>query len=182
MSSLCFATPSEAAATLPGDHVIDTPQIVSTHAITIAAAPHVVWSWLVQIGQDRGGFYSYTLLENLLGCRMKNADAIHPEWQQLSAGDPVALHPRAAPLIVHQLEPASHLVLWQQRPLLWTWAFQLQTSSDESCRLLARTRIARGGCLSRVASVTVYPVMTLGHYVMERRMLLGIRQRAERSS
>jgi len=83
-------------------------------AVQIAAPAHVVWPWIAQIGQDRGGFYSYTWLENLAGCRMHNADRIHPEWQQRAAGETVLLHP-ASGLKVMRFEPGSALVLEVKR-------------------------------------------------------------------
>lgn len=65
---------------LPGDELVEDPGIQTTRALTIDAAVRDVWPWLAQIGQDRGGFYSYEWLENLAGCRMRNAWRIHPEW------------------------------------------------------------------------------------------------------
>ncbi|HMA26843.1 MAG TPA: hypothetical protein VKO62_04340, partial [Solirubrobacterales bacterium] len=63
------------------------------HAIEVDAPAEQVWPWLAQLGQDRGGFYSYEWLENLAGCRMRNADRIHPEWQHREIGEKVMLHP-----------------------------------------------------------------------------------------
>ncbi|MEM8678574.1 MAG: SRPBCC family protein [Planctomycetota bacterium] len=172
----CLATKLESTRPFPGDDRVESPGVQSTHAITIAASPAEVWPWLVQIGQDRGGFYSYTLLENLFGCRMRNADHIHAAWQTLAVGDGVQIHPRFPPLVVTSLTAGHHLVLMQHAPLPWTWAFQLLAIGQAGCRLLVRTRVARAGCLT---SVWLLPVMTVGHYVMERRMLIGIKDRSE---
>jgi hypothetical protein len=63
------------------------------HAVTVEAPVEEVWPWLAQLGQDRGGFYSYEWLENLAGCKMNNADRVHPEWQHRELGEAVHLHP-----------------------------------------------------------------------------------------
>lgn len=130
----------------------------------------------MQMGQDRGGFYSYTLLENLLGCRMKNADRIRPEWQQRAVGDSVAIHPKAAPLRVAAIEEDSHLVLQATAGFPWTWAFVV-VRHETQCRLLVRTRVSWSNPL---LGFLIRPVMGPGHFIMERRMLLGIKARAER--
>ncbi len=126
------------------------------------------------MGQDRGGFYSYTMLENLLGCRMTNADRIHPEWQHLDVGDLVSLHPRAKPLRVALIGQNRHLVLQSSAGFPWTWAFVLADESD-GCRLVVRTRVSWSGFLT---GLVLRPVMGPGHYVMESKMLRGIRDRA----
>ena len=172
---LCFANRDEKSATLAGDTVIENPFLCSTHAITIAKEPAQVWPWLIQMGQDRGGFYSYTLLENLLGCRMKNANAIHPEWQQLEAGDAIQIHPRFHPLLVKEIETPRSLLLWQQAPVFWTWSFNLVNHEAET-RLIVRSRVAKAGLIK---SLALTPIMTLGHYFMERKMLSGIKTRSE---
>lgn len=176
---LCLTTNAEKSRRLPGDDIVASPNIESTHAVSINAACRIVWPWIVQIGQGRGGFYSYTILENLLGCEMKNADRVHPQWQSLSVGDPVSIHPRVEPLTVALLEPESHLVLKQRnRNFTWTWAFYVRAAGGaDSSRLLVRTRLRSNGALK----IVLYPVMTLGHYVMERKMLLGIKRRSENS-
>ena len=81
------ATAAEQQMALPGDDLIPDRSAQSTLAITINAPPDVVWQWLAQVGQDRGGFYTYTWLENLVGADIHNADEIHPEWQGLAVGD-----------------------------------------------------------------------------------------------
>ena len=141
---------------------------------TIGASSADVWPWIVQMGQDRGGFYSYTMLENLLGCRMTNADRIHPEWQHLDVGDLVPLHPRAKPLRVALIGQNRHQVLQSLAGFPWTWAFVL---ADEwhGCRLVVRTRVSWSGFLT---GLVLRPVMGPGHYVMESKMLRGIRDRA----
>jgi hypothetical protein len=167
------ATSEERQLVLPGDELIAAPKLSTTHAVDITATCEDVWPWLVQMGQGRGGFYSYTFIENLLGCRMKNANKVHSEWQDLAVGDLVNLHPKASPLSVVAIESSSYLVLQSTAGFPWTWAFILMPNANR-CRLLIRTRVSWSkpllGCL-------LWPVMSPGHYVMERKMLLGIRSR-----
>ena len=136
--------------------------------MTIEAAPERVWPWLAQIGQDRGGFYSYEWLENLAGCRMRNADRIHPEWQRREVGEEVMLHPLAPGMPVTIFDPPHALGLagWG--------VFTLRPEGPGRTRLLARGRIARG-----LPTVTYRLTLAIPHFVMERRMLLGIKARAE---
>src|SRR3954470_18626931 len=81
------STAAEQQMALPGDELYPNRTARSTWAITINAPPDIVWQWLVQVGQDRAGFYSYTWLENLIGANIHNANEIHPERQQLAVGD-----------------------------------------------------------------------------------------------
>jgi hypothetical protein len=87
------STAAERQMVLPGDDVNPDRTGQSTLAITINAPSDVVWQWLVQVGQDRAGFYSYTWLENLIGADIHNANEIHPEWQKLAVGDAWRLVP-----------------------------------------------------------------------------------------
>ena len=106
------ATDEEITTRLPGDELVrDDAPIQSTHAITINAPVSAVWPWLVQIGQNRGGFYSYEWLENLVGCRMNNAERVLPEYQDLKEGDEIWLHPKAPPLHVLRVEKEKYIVL-----------------------------------------------------------------------
>jgi hypothetical protein len=151
------ATPEEAARRLPGDGLLDPADIVATRAITIDAPPYAIWPWLVQMGPGRAGAYTYDWIENLFGLDMHSADRIVPEWQQLDVGD-------------------------VQRPSRseagdWVWTFALEPSAD-STRLISRNRIAMKGAATgqRLGMLVMEP----GSLVMERRMLLGIKERAER--
>ena len=162
--------------TYPGDNLIDTPHLAASRSIVIAAEPQKVWPWLVQMGQGRGGFYSYTFLENLIGCKMKNADQIHPEWQALKVGDKVSIHPKANPLHVALLKANEHLVFSQTRPVPWTWAFCLEEAGDGSCKLVVRTRAKVDNWIGRWLAK---PAVWVGHGLMERKMLQGIKRRAE---
>ncbi|GIK28661.1 MAG: hypothetical protein J5J04_15105 [Anaerolineae bacterium] len=183
------ATHEELRRTLPGDDVLPEVRWSSTHAIDISAPPDQVWPWIVQIGQGRGGFYSYALLENLFGCRITNADEIIPELQTLAVGDEIRMHPSdAMPVFrVLQVTPPTTLLL-ANRPdhdaktdsaLGVTWLFQLEPSGPASTRLITRWRMfyTADSMRSRLAvgPVLIEPI----DFVMETKMLQGIKERAE---
>ena len=154
---------------LPGDELLPKGGTQILHAVTIDAPVEEVWPWLAQLGQDRGGFYSYEWLENLAGCEMQNADRIHPEWQHRELGETVHLHP-AGGLNVSVFEPGRALGLEG-------WAtFALEPLGRDRTRLIARGGVPRGP-----AAVAYGVLMEIPHFLMERRMLLGIKQRAEAS-
>ena len=174
------ATNAELVAGLPGDDVVPNAHYTIQHAVTIHASPEVVWPWLVQLGQDRGGFYSYAWLERLFGDDVHNADRIHPEWQTLREGDLVraaqadylgGMFGRDIGWRVDRLEPECLLVLdgWG--------AFILQPIDD-----VTRFTIRTSG--AGEPNVVLAPLGLLlfepAHFVMERRMLLGVKERAER--
>ncbi|WP_448631015.1 SRPBCC family protein [Cellulomonas soli] len=174
------AREAELDATLPGDELLPGVDHCSTRAVTILAAPQDVWPWLVQLGQDRGGFYSYDAVENLLGLDIHSADRIDPAWQDLTVGDEVLLAP-GVPLTVAVAERDRALVLRTPAgggpgaPYDFTWAFVLQALPDSTTRLVVRERYAyRSGW----SAVVVEPV-SLVSFVMSQRMLRGIRDRAE---
>ena len=161
------ASDAEVVMTLPGDELSPRPAFQQTHVVRIGAPAAEVWAWIAQIGQDRGGFYSYTWLENLAGCRMHNADRIHPEWQVRSVGETVRLHP-AAGLKVLRLQPGRTLVLEGG------WSMHVADDGPDSCRLIARFRAPAG-----VAGSAYGLLLELPHFLMERRMLLEVKRRAE---
>lgn len=187
----------ESRRTLPGDELVPDPAINTTRAVTIQAPPTGVWAWLVQIGQDRGGFYSYDWLENLFGLDIHSADEIEPDLQQLEVGDFVALAPQeGAGLVVKQIEPERALVLFAPDPeyhaviqpsleddeleFTGSWSFVLEPMGSHTTRLLARLRI--GHAPNPLVSVLLRVLLEPAHFIMERKMLLGIKQRAERAA
>jgi hypothetical protein len=91
------ANAEELAGALPGDELIARPDLTATRAITARAPAARVWPWIAQLGQARGGFYSYDFLENLVGCNIHSAARVVPEWQDIKPGDKVGLHPEVAP-------------------------------------------------------------------------------------
>lgn len=171
------ATPIEAALRLPGDDLLEDADVVSTRAITIAAPPAAVWPWLVQMGSGRGGAYTYDWIENLFGLGMRSADRIHPEWQDLEVGDEIPGKASLPGMRVEVLEPERALVT-RSSDGTWVWAFVLDDPGDGTTRLLSRNRIAlREPSLGDRLGLAV---MEPGSLVMERKMLLGIKERAER--
>lgn len=170
------ATDEELKLPLPGDELVEDPPLNATHAITIEAPVAEVWPWLVQMGQTRAGFYSYTWLENIVGCQMHNADRIVPEWQELKVGDEVWLHPKAPPLRVLAIEPGRAIVLEK------CWTFFLQPIDEHSTRLIIRGRGEFNPDLKHplLNFVLWRGIFEPAHFIMERKMMLGIKQRAEK--
>ena len=181
------ATESEREVALPGDDIVSNPKHQATHAITINAPVADVWPWLIQIGQNKAGFYSYSILENLVGCDIHNANQIVPEWQSLRAGDVLWLHPKAPPLPVLLVESYRAIVIGgigeepgnglSKDTRAGTWAFVVKEPGPSTTRLLVRIRWDRKpGLLDWIYN---FGVLEPSHFVMERRMLLGIKHRAE---
>jgi hypothetical protein len=144
------ATKEECRMRLPGDELVGDPVLQATEAVWIDAPPSAVWPWLMQIGQNRGGLYSYQALQNLLGLRLHNADRVHPEWQQLALGDIVRLAPNGwmglrdgLTLNVEAIKPERSIVLWATPPDLpqAVWSFHLQPHWEDHSRLLTRARV-----------------------------------------
>ena len=176
------ATDRESDQPLPGDDLIANADLTSTRAITICASADRVWPWIAQLGQGRGGFYSYDFLENLMGCDIHSADRIMPERQDVAVGDEVRLAPEVS-LKVAALDPGRSLVLRggvpmgkASPPYDFTWAFVLQERPDEATRLLVRERYAYTRWWS---PLLVEPVEAVS-FLMSQKMLRGIRDRAER--
>jgi len=181
------ATAAEVTGPWPGDEFIPTPGFASTRALTIQARAAGVWAWLVQMGQDRAGTYSYNSLEHLMGIDTLNIDWIVPRFQQIAVGDQIRMATPArfggrGPGIVMDLEPERTLVLGHgagkrgSTTPRATWAFLLSPVDDGSTRLIIRARVAGHLPLAeKVAGFLVEPA----HFLMERRMMLGIKQRAE---
>ena len=168
------ATDEEAGAAMPGDHLLDGAAFVATRAVTIAARPEDVWPWLVQVGFGRAGFYSYDLLDNL---GRPSARTILPEHQNPAVGDV------AAPMASPPDERNSFTIAEIERPhaLVWakpdsTWAWRLTAHDAGGTRMVVRLK-------ARYDLVAFLPVtlalMEIADFPMMRRMLLGIRERAE---
>jgi hypothetical protein len=174
------AADREHQATWPGDHLVAQPSFVWTNAITIQAPAARIWPWLVQLGQGRGGLYSYDWLENLIGCDVHSSDRILPGFQHsLQVGDrvirmaryapcaPVALFERERALVLGDIKDThEELAAGHARS---SWAFILEPVDPGSTRLLIRCR--GNSLMARLQG----PVQ----FVMQRKMMLGIKQRAE---
>ncbi|HEX6035206.1 MAG TPA: hypothetical protein VFY83_12255, partial [Anaerolineales bacterium] len=171
------ATEAEVAASLTGDELVLSPRITYTRAISINARPEEIYSWIVQLGAERGGMYSYEWFEtNILRCELINADRIHPEWQNIKVGDPVKMCPGTAgppPYEVAILEPDRAMVLGHRADGAWieVWQFILVPQPDASTRLILRSRSAAQGWF--------WDVIRPGEFIMARGMMRGIKERAE---
>ena len=171
------ATDEEVARTLPGDDLLAGPDIVSTRAVWIDAPAGEIWPWLVQMGPGRAGAYTYDWIENLFGLGMHSTDRILPQFQDLKVGDAQRLGKRGPVLRVSVLEPERALVM-RSDDGNWIWGFIL-VREGTGTRLISRNRIAVPGAPPAVRALNTY-LMEPGSLIMERRMLLGIKQRAER--
>jgi hypothetical protein len=168
------ATPDEASAPLRGDDLLPDADLVTTRAITIGAPPERIWPWLVQMGSGRAGTYSYDWLENLFGLDVHSAEVILPQFQDLTEGDEYPIGP--ATLHVVALERDRLVVTWVPD---WNWVRILQlVPADGVTRLLLRNRIAYPG-VSSVAQIRLRVISEPGGLLMERKMLRGIKDRAE---
>jgi len=175
------ATASEQERRLPGDDLIDRADLTATRAISIACAPDHVWPWIAQIGQGRGGMYSYDAVENLVGCDIHSADRIVPDWQNVVVGDAVRLAPEVS-LSVAVVEQGHSLVLRggvpvgnSAPPYDFTWSFVILDGPEGSARLLVRERYRYARVWARLL---VEPIEIVS-FVMSQKMLRGIRDRAE---
>jgi hypothetical protein len=178
------ASGEEVEMSLPGDELVPQPKLVNTRAITIQAPASAIWPWLVQMGQGRGGLYSYERLENLVGCDIHNADRILPEHQNLKVGDQVRLTPEDNPSFdVAAIESDSALILRgdipssKGKPTTWIWIFYLNPIDDVTTRLILRSRLDYASSFANTLMWRVFtdPIA----FNMERKMLQGINARAE---
>ncbi len=178
----------EEARALPGDELLPDATAQVTDAITLHATPDRIWPWLVQMGGRRAGFYSYQWLENVAGCGLRNAETIHPEWA-LRVGDALVLHPKVPPFPIVESVPGRYLVAAaradetkkrERQP--WvdaSWAFFVEPLGPHRSRVISRYRCATSGDLFTRITLGRSLVEPIG-FAMDRRMLLGIKERAER--
>jgi hypothetical protein len=176
------ASAAEVAAPLPGDEILPGAGLIATRATDVDAGPGAVWPWLAQLGQGRGGFYTYDALENLIGCDIRSADSVVPAWQDVAVGDEVRLAPELG-LDVAAVRAGEHLVLhggvapgMPSPPYDFTWAFVVRPRDDGGTRLIVRERYVPTQPWVR----PLLEVISLISFVMTERMLRGIRVRAER--
>lgn len=172
------ARDDEVAGKLPGDELLPGAGLVTTRAVTIDAPPEAIWPWLAQMGSGRGGAYTYDWIENLLGLNMHSADTILPQYQDIKVGDELPMGPGRPVMTVEVADPPRTLAI-RLADQNWVWIFAL-VPEDGSTRLISRNRIATS-VLGPVARVSYALFMEPGSLIMERKMLLGIKQRAERT-
>ena len=158
---------------LPGDELLEEADGVSTRAITIDAPAAAVWPWLAQMGPSpRGGAYTYDWIENLLGLDMHSVDRVLPEFQHPEVGDTIGLGSNR--MRIERVEP-EHVLAWRSEDRNWVWTFVL-AESDSATRLISRNRFRLPSLAARIGMLPMEP----GSLLMERRMLRGIKKRAER--
>ncbi len=188
------ATKEEVQRPLPGDERVLNPNVLTTMAITVNAPANEVWPWLAQIGQERGGMYSYELLENIARCQMHNADRIVPEWE-MKVGDQMRMGPQGYPVNQVVALECGHWLLMAGANLKtgiadplpqpgqttytnYAWVLYLDERPDGTTRLISRTRLAyapRTFAFKLMWEVFTDPIGC----TMTRKMLLTIKQRAE---
>ncbi len=181
------ATDAELARSYPGDELVPHPKWSATHAISINAPAPRIWPWIAQIGQGRGGFYSYQKLENLVGCQIENTARILDEHQDVRVGDPVRLHAQAPPLTVTVVEEPTTLVVFggpadadESAVLATSWALVLIEQPGGTTRLVSRTRYQHAD--DRRSRLMGGPLLLEPvSFVMERKMLKVIKALAESS-
>jgi hypothetical protein len=167
------ATSEEAASRLPGDELLEDANGVSTRAITIDAPATSIWPWLAQMGPSpRGGAYTYDWIENLLGLDMHSVDRVLPEFQHPQVGDTINLG--ANEMRLARVEP-EHVLAWRSDDGNWVWAFVLEEANGAT-RLISRNRFRLPRLAARLSMLPMEPASLL----MERRMLRGVKNRAER--
>jgi hypothetical protein len=169
------ARPEEVSRRLPGDELLADAGIVTTRAVTIDAPPAAIWPWLVQMGSGRGGVYTYDWIENLFGLDIHSTRRVLPQFQEVKAGDEFPLGPGRPAVRVAVLDPGRTFTL-RFADGNWVWIFALFAEGRRT-RLISRNRIASAG--SWPARLFTMLVMEPGSLIMERKMLLGIKERAE---
>jgi len=186
------STDEEVDLSLPGDDLIPGAKLTATHAITIKASPAQIWPWLVQIGQGRGGFYSYDWIENSMGLDIHTAKQILPEYQDLKVGDVIPLSPDGMGVPVSILKPEKSLVLHGDTRLpgpgitppmkegdylATVWGFHLIPQQDGSTRLVERIFIDWNEAPLNTFFYRAF--LEPGSFIMEQKMLRGIKECAE---
>lgn len=186
------ANPYELGVALPGDDLVPEALFSTTRGITIQAQPKHIWPWLVQMGQGRGGLYSYDFLENLMGLNIHSANTILPEYENLKAGDVIPLEPAGSGYTVQEVVPEEYLLLYtagsddtemgkalKSVGMSSTWLFLLREMENGCTRLIVRWRAVMdptSSLYARLMTIGIEPI----EFLMERKMMLGIKQRAEK--
>lgn len=181
------ATAAEVHVSLPGDELVPNPVSQTTQAVTINATPEQIFPWLLQIGVDRGGMYSYDWLENLMGLNVHSIDRLVPELQTASAGDFWRFTPKdffiadGPGVFVMDLEPNRAIVgcfgvpSKPPPPCSGTWQLVLDPKGNGTTRLILRARTDAASPMTGLFGAVFDPIT----FVMQRGMLLGFRDRVE---
>jgi len=172
------ATDAEVAATMPGDDLLPHAQFHPTRAITIDAPPTAVWPWLVQVGFGRAGFYSNDLLDNFARPSLREID---PDLQNLEVGQRVSMSPTPSESTAWKVDnfAQNEWLLWRKPDSTWSWV--LRDLGNGRTRLITRVHVLYDWSRPAYSAFGVL-LMEFGDFAMMRRMLLGIKERAESTS
>jgi hypothetical protein len=162
---------------MPGDRFVTLPSYETTLGVTIDTSAAEIWPWLVQMGCGRGGLYSYDWLDRLFGyLDAPSAERILPQWQRLAVGDEIPIG-RGGGFPVKAIVPCRSLILGGHREdVEWSWELALVPVSGERARLISRNR---AWIPPRARSWFMMLFIEPAAFVMTRKMLLGIKRRAE---
>lgn len=172
---------SELDRSWPGDELVAARHETSTRAIGIAAPATRVWAWIVQFGLGRAGFYSYELLERLVGVAVTNIESIEPDLQELAVGDAIRLHSKAPGIVIAELVRNRSICFGSHDPAARpvparSWSIYIEPAGNDACRLLVRSCIEPAQAWrARCALALEAPV----DFVMEQRMLRTVKRLAE---
>ncbi len=180
---------TEATDPLPGDELVPDPKWSYTLAVAVQASREAVWPWIAQIGQGRGGFYTYQALENLAGCKVTNTTQILPDHQHPAVGEDIYLHPTASPMRIEIANPPHALVLLgspadtvaDENWGISTWQFVVTPGPDGGSRLLTRGRYDYAPRWKSRLTFGRFPIEVIS-FVMSRKMMLEIARLAERDT
>ena len=167
----------ERTKSLPGDDLFVNPSRVANRAVTINAPVEKIYPWILQMGADKSGMYSYSWLERTFGCKMAKDETLHPEWHNLAEGDEMKMCAgdfAPPPYIVARVLPNQAVIFGHKEGDQWveTWQFVLVPQSDGTTRLITRTSTNMTGGFWEI----IRPMS----FIMERKMLLTIRDISER--
>jgi hypothetical protein len=181
------STSSEQSAGWPDDRFVTGPEVINTRAVTVGAPPRSVWPWIAQFGLGKAGFYSYELLERIVGIPVRNIESVLPQFQQLEVGDEVLLHPSAPGIPVAEVEPGRFVCFcvspgledrFERPEPNRSWSMYLTPAGAGSTRLVLRScieplrRATFAGRLRRLMEEAI-------DFAMEQRMLRSIRRLSE---
>ena len=176
---------TEATDPLPGDGFVSEPKWTYTLGVAVDASPEAVWPWIAQLGQGRGGFYTYQTLENMVGCKITNTTAILPDHQHPAVGEGIFLYQDAPPLRIEIVDPPNALVLFGSPADIGaegmsTWQFVVDPGPDGGSRLLTRGRYDYTQDWKSRLAFGRFPLEAIT-FVMSRKMMLEIKRLAERN-
>lgn len=180
------STPAERARAWPGDELAPAAVAIYTRAVDVAAPAALVWQWVVQFGLGRAGFYSYELIERIVGIPVRNVESILPDHQDLTVGEEIKLHPKAPGIPVGKIAPGQYVCFGEgAEPTRRTpdprrsWSIYVLPTSPTSARLVSRT------CIEELRAPTVTKSLGLAleapvDFIMEQRMLRTVRRLSEK--